>query len=124
MSITTLLFLFVCVHIFDLLNEPRISLTDLAQREKRNVCTVWRWTTRGVAGVRLESFAIGHHRYTTSPGAFERWVAAVTSAKTGEPIPSRSNRRREADQRRAKAELIRDGLFYPPPPSENPDEGA
>ena len=95
----------------DLLNEPRISLADLAKRENVNICTAWRWATRGVAGVRLETFAIGHRRYTTSPGAFERWVERVTAAKTGQPVPSRSSRQRETDQRRAVQELRAAGLI-------------
>ena len=95
---------------FELLNEPRIALTELAKREGVNTCTSWRWVTRGVAGVRLESFALGHRRYTTSP-AFERWVERVTAAKSGQPMVGRTSRQREADQRRAKEKLLAAGLI-------------
>ncbi|MEX0611530.1 MAG: DUF1580 domain-containing protein [Pirellulales bacterium] len=96
----------------DILREPRISLTDLAKREGVNVCTVWRWVTRGVAGVKLESFAIGHRRFTSSPnGAFERWVAEVTAAKCGESIASRLSRRGESHRREVRKELLDSGLL-------------
>lgn len=85
----------------NLLSETRISLAKLAQRENVHVITVWRWFSKGVAGVKLEGFSVGQRRFSTEQ-AFSRWVEAVTAAKNGQyVIPSRTNRKREADKRRA-----------------------
>jgi Protein of unknown function (DUF1580) len=93
----------------DLLNEPRMSLADLAQQEDVNCCTVWRWANRGVKGIRLETFSRGGRRFTTLP-AFARWCERVTAATTGQPTTSRSRRQEEADVRRAEKELTEAGI--------------
>jgi hypothetical protein len=95
----------------DILTESRISLTKLAQREGVNVCTTWRWASRGVAGIRLETYSVGHRRFTSSPGAFERWVQKVTEAKRGDAAVSRPSRRRAAERRKARNELRTGGLL-------------
>ena len=94
----------------NLMNETRILLSALAKSEIVIICTPFRWVRRGVAGVRLESFARGHSRFTTVE-AFERWVERVTAAKNGQPIPSRSNRQRVADKCHAREELINAGIL-------------
>ena len=91
-----------------ILSETRIALSALARSQ--NVCTptVWRWATKGVRGVKLESLAIGGKRIT-SREAFERFVSAtnpnaVTAASA--PSPAESSRR----QKRAAAVLDRAGI--------------
>lgn len=42
----------------NLLSEQRISMTELAHREKVAIPTVWRWRQRGIRGVWLESFMV------------------------------------------------------------------
>jgi hypothetical protein len=84
-----------------LLSETRIPINTLARELSVHVSTVWRWTLRGVRGHRLERITIGGRTYTTRE-AFERFV----SATNGEKLPARrTNRQREADQRRAEMEL-------------------
>jgi hypothetical protein len=99
----------------DILIEPRISLASLCKREGVSTCTGWRWITKGIAGIPLESFSIGHRRYVAESCYF-RWVEAVTAAKalTGSPVPpvtSRTNRRRAAGQRKARKDLKSAGLL-------------
>jgi hypothetical protein len=89
----------------NLMQETRLLLSALAKREDVNVCTTFRWVQRGVAGVRLESFARGRSRFTTVE-AFERWVERVTAAKNGQPPPSSSSHQREHEKRKARTELI------------------
>jgi hypothetical protein len=89
--------------------ENRISITQLAQREQVNTSTVWRWTTRGVKGTRLTTFAVGGRRYT-SPALFDEFVAATTAAATGCASQSIMNGRREASVRRAEEELAKSGI--------------
>lgn len=90
----------------EILAEHRLSLSALARREGVSVSTVWRWTLRGVRGVKLESFAVGGRRYTTAE-AFARFVDSTTAAASGEQPQSRTNRQREAAMNRAEAELAR-----------------
>ena len=93
-----------------LLDEQRLSLSALAARESVNVSTVWRWCLRGCRGAKLESFAVGGRRFTTSE-AFARFVAASTAAaKGGQPISKRTTRQREAAIRSAETELNKAGI--------------
>ncbi len=74
-----------------LLEERRLSLTELAQREGVNATTIWRWTLRGVrGGIRLESFIVGGRRYTTEQ-AFTRFVERITAAADPEPQSLRTS---------------------------------
>lgn len=95
----------------DLLNEDRLTMGELARQEELNPCTIWRWTGRGVKGVRLETFSIGGRRFTTQQ-AFQRFVAATTAAANGQdPTPaSRTNRQRESAIARAERELEKAGI--------------
>jgi hypothetical protein len=97
----------------DLLSETRIRLRDLARRESVNLCTCWRWIQRGVANVRLESFAVGGKGRFTTEEAYRRWVDAVTRAKGGQQpvVHSRTNRRAAADRAAAREELAEAGVM-------------
>lgn len=68
----------------DLLRETRLKFSELASQEGVNCSTVWRWSLRGVRGVKLESFSIGAKRFTTAE-AFVRFVNATTAAAQGSP---------------------------------------
>lgn len=61
----------------DLLNEQRISLRELAEAEKIDLTTAWRWAKRGVRGVVLETVTIGGRRYTTRE-AYRRFAEGCT----------------------------------------------
>jgi hypothetical protein len=93
----------------DLLNERRLSFAQVAQQERVNVSTVWRWSLRGVRGIKLESLSVGGRRYTTAE-AFARFVEATTSAATGRLRQSRTNRQRDAAIRSAEADLADAGI--------------
>jgi hypothetical protein len=108
MPIKAWLFLW-SVQMPNLLEEDRISFTELAKHENVNVCSVWRWAQKGVKGVQLEWICRGGKRQT-SWQAFSRFVAATTAATTCEQPKVRTNRQRQADVARAKAELAADGI--------------
>lgn len=93
----------------DFLNETRISFTKLARRENVHPSTIWRWTGRGVAGVKLEFFIVGGRRFTTLE-AFARFVEATTAAANGAAPVTRTNRQRDAAISRAEAELAKAGV--------------
>jgi hypothetical protein len=95
----------------DILNEQRLTLTELAQLEGVNACTVWRWTKRGVRGVKLETFSVGGKRFTTQE-ARARFAAACTIAAQGiEPAAANlTKRQREASIARAERELAKVGV--------------
>ncbi len=87
-----------------LLAASRLSLSELARREGVSIPTTWRWAQRGVRGVKIETFAIGGRRYTTTE-AFQRFVEATTAAAQGVTPAARTNRQREAAIAKAEAEL-------------------
>lgn len=78
-------------------NETIISMTEAARMipGRPTTATVWRWTTRGVAGIKLESLKIGGRRLT-SREAVERFMAACDASD-----PSHDE---------AEAELAAEGL--------------
>jgi transposase len=59
-----------------LLREDRLLLARLAEREGVSFSAVYRWVKRGVNGVHLESFMVGHRRFTTEQ-AFVRFVSRL-----------------------------------------------
>jgi hypothetical protein len=71
-----------------------------------SAATLWRWATRGVGGVRLETYKIGGRRYTTAE-ALERFVACLSnpSAASVPTAPSRRDREHK-DRAAARAESI------------------
>ena len=87
-----------------LLSEQRLTLNQLAKQEGVNPSTVWRWSLRGVRGVKLETFSVGARRFTTIE-AFGRFVDGTTAVAQGEQPQARTNRQREAAIARAEAEL-------------------
>jgi hypothetical protein len=93
----------------NLLEEQRLTLTELARKERVNVSTVWRWTLRGVRGIKLESFSVGARRFTTAE-AFIRFVDATTAAAKGGIAPARTRHQRAADISRAERELQSHGI--------------
>ena len=68
---------------------------------------MWRWRLRGIRGVKLETIKIGGRRFTSAE-ALARFIEQSTAAADGLPLPTRTNRQREAAIRRAEREL--DGL--------------
>lgn len=48
--------------------------------------TLWRWRSRGIGGVRLETVMVGGRRYV-SREALERFVGELTAAREPQIIP-------------------------------------
>lgn len=72
--------------------------------------TLFRWASRGIRGVRLETCLIGGVRYT-SREAIQRFVDATTCAGEGQPdAMSQTRRAREADVRRDERYLASEGI--------------
>jgi len=91
----------------DPLADHLIALRDLpALLPRRNVrkihiSTIYRWTLRGIAGVRLEIVTIGGTSYT-SREALGRFVVATTQARRpGMAPPPTTTRQAEQARRRA-----------------------
>jgi len=86
----------------------RVSLPQLAKEQGVSPVSTWRWALRGVAGIVLPTFCIGHKRFTTR-AAFNEWVAQVTAAKNGEAT-SRPPAHRESAMDRAERETAKLGV--------------
>ncbi|MBL9162070.1 MAG: DUF1580 domain-containing protein [Planctomycetaceae bacterium] len=84
-------------------NETRISFSQLASQQDVSLSTVWRWCTRGVRHIRLESMNVGGRRYTTTE-AFQRFLAETqpTISTTNTPVanggPAKSVAHDSADE--------------------------
>lgn len=91
-----------------LLTETRLLLSALARSQNVNTATVWRWGTKGVRGVKLETIVIGGRRVTTQE-AFERFVAATNPEATATPPAPTPHERRKAIAA-AERELAKAGI--------------
>lgn len=91
---------------------PAISWLPLRRGGARlNVATVWRWTMKGCAGVKLATVSVGG-TLCTSDAWLREFFDAVAQARRGErPTPHiRTPARRARDQARAAAELDAAGI--------------
>jgi hypothetical protein len=95
----------------DLLTETIVYLgpaTRLFPRDARgrapSTSTLWRWRTRGVRGVRLESARLGG-RVVSSLEAIRRFMRAVSEATRPPGTPAGPTPNRAAEQARATATL-------------------
>lgn len=90
--------------------EKRLTLTEAAalpgmEAKAVHPQTIWRWATRGVRGVVLETMFVGGQRFTTAE-ALRRFCESVTdqaNSALASPTP-------KARRRRMTAEAIRRGL--------------
>lgn len=99
----------------DLANEQPVPLAHIARRVPNskggrgvNVATIWRWCSRGVKGVRLETVQVGGIRMT-SDEALTRFFERLTAAANGTaPQPTPARRKRAISQ--AAATLTEAGI--------------
>jgi hypothetical protein len=65
-----------------------ITLTQLARRlpNRPHLSTVWRWTRRGIRGVRLGTVIIGGRRYTT-PELVDEFLGRLGEGSGPEVLP-------------------------------------
>jgi hypothetical protein len=97
-------------------SEQTISLTEAAKLLPRrrggkavHVSCLYRWTTNGCRGVKLEFFQCGGTR-ATSHEALARFFEQLTAAQTGTPPSSRTAAQRHRSMTRAEQELEADGI--------------
>lgn len=66
--------------------QDAVSLARAAELlpSKPHVATVWRWATRGVKGVRLQTWTVGGRRFTTIP-ALEQFLRALNTPDIANP---------------------------------------
>jgi len=93
----------------DALNEELLTFGQAARRARPKdsrpaaPSTIWRWHSKGIAGVRLETVCLGGTRYTSSE-ALQRFFDAVTQARdeqcSTEDTPSESRTRSQRTARR------------------------
>ena len=94
-----------------ILDESILTMAEAAKRlpGRPHLSTLWRWRTRGIGGVCLETALYGGRR-VTSIEALERFFEKTTAAADGNPAPTRTHRQRTAAVNRAERELDRDGI--------------
>lgn len=90
----------------DISSEQVVSLTAATKllperrRGKRpDVCTLYRWTSNGVRGIRLESIMVGATR-CTSAEALQRFCDSLTAQADGgavAPPPRPKHRRKQIE---------------------------
>ena len=71
----------------DISEEKLVSLADAAKTlpGRPHVSTIWRWHTRGIRGIRLETVVVGGRRFT-SRESLQRFAEATTAAADGAPV--------------------------------------
>ena len=74
-----------------------------------NVSTVWRWSLRGIRGVRLETILVGGIRMT-SREALQRFFEATTAAANGETLACHTGKQRQRTIAQAESELSAAGI--------------
>lgn len=81
------------VDIADLFSETIVYLSPVSQhfpRDRRGLgpstTTLWRWRTRGIRGVRLESARLGG-RVVTSVEAIRRFMRGITESQGDSAAP-------------------------------------
>ena len=90
----------------DILNGPdRISLADLARREKVHLSTCWRWALTGVRGHVLPTANLGGRRVTNLI-AYQNWLAAIN----GQPAIRSGLTPRQRERQIERAERLADEL--------------
>lgn len=99
-------------HSFNNGGELR-RLSDVAKSlpNRPSASTVWRWVTKGVRGIRLESTRLGGFNYV-SDEALQTFLNAINEPSIQPPAKTapRSARERNASKRRAAAILERAGI--------------
>jgi Protein of unknown function (DUF1580) len=85
-----------------LTGEKPLTLAEAARLlpKRPNPATLWRWRTKGVRGVKLETLLIGGRRYV-SRVALQQFIDAVTSAASRtEESPAASKPSNETKRQR------------------------
>lgn len=99
----------------DLNHETVVALADVPARlpsrrrgKRPHVSCIYRWAQRGCRGIRLETIQIGGTS-CTSLEALQRFFEALTAARDGKPITSRTARQRKVAHDRVTQELESSG---------------
>lgn len=92
----------------DMQNETVVSLTEAAKElpkrragKKPHVATLYRWASRGMRGVRLETLQVGG-TLCTSLEALQRFFNCLSPNSTSSPTTTIPNRRREVQAAQQK----------------------
>jgi hypothetical protein len=85
-----------------LTDEKPLPLAEAARLlpKRPNPATLWRWRTRGIRGVRLQTLMIGGRRHVL-PSALRQFIEAVTAAPSGRPNGETDDRSPEAKRQRS-----------------------
>jgi len=86
-----------------------MSLTELARAIGVSSSSVWRWSQRGVRGIRLETYCVGGRRFV-DPRAYDRFCLQCTAVSSGKTPEIRTNRQRATEISRAEQELKGEGI--------------
>jgi Protein of unknown function (DUF1580) len=97
----------------DLRTEAPLSYNEagklLDPAPRPSTTTWWRWSTRGVHGVVLETIMIGGRRYTTA-AALQRFIDQLSDRPAASRSLGQSPRMRRLEQARTERELNEAGI--------------
>lgn len=100
----------------DMNKEELLSLTEATKTippidgKRPHVGSLWRWTSKGVRGVKLDHLRVGR-RVVTTREALQRFFQAVAEAPAPERAPQqRKPRGRTEKQRQRDIERAKEGL--------------
>lgn len=93
-----------------------LSLSDAARwlppvnGRRPHTATIWRWASKGINGIRLETARIGR-RVITSAEALQRFTSALAERPTIESKAPPSPALRTRSMRDAERRLVADGVL-------------
>jgi hypothetical protein len=84
------------------LDEPRISLREAARIMGVHLATAYRWSQRGIGGVRLEVIQCGQKLQTTKT-ALEEFCRRLTARRDGLPVEGAAVTSRQRERQKQVA---------------------
>lgn len=83
---------------------PLVEAVERATGLRPHLSTTIRWSTRGSAGIRLQTQVVGSRRFTTVPWV-QQYIHAVTEAKNGSSVMMATPRQQEQAAKKSAKKL-------------------
>ena len=94
------------------LNDELLTLAEAARMLPRrpNLCTLWRWASKGIKGIRLETVSVGGRRYTTRTALADFFRRTSEAGDCESPTTPRTSAQRQRAVTEARKVLSKSGI--------------
>jgi len=83
---------------------PLVEAVEQVTGRRLHLCTPFRWSTTGSAGIRLQTKVLGSRRLTTVLWV-QQFIDAVTVAKNGDPTPTATPKQQDQSAKKSAKKL-------------------